>query len=92
MTKRPVDTVAMLPCASLPLHVPKFSARWRPLRPRDRLSPRLVPARCLAAALHEFFADAGDGDACGCARLLLSELAAALRAEPERQGQQGAAA
>ena len=51
--------------------VPKFSARWRPLRPRRY-------------AVHEFFAGAGDGrDACGCVLLLLSELAAALLAEPE---------
>ena len=49
-------------------------------------------ARALATALREFLADAGDGDACGGVRLLLSELAAALHAEPQRQEDEGAAA
>jgi hypothetical protein len=48
-------------------------------------------ARALATALRELHADAGDGDACGGVRLLLAELAAALRVEPRRQAQQGAA-
>eukprot|EP00966_Prymnesium_polylepis_P092480 2140605-Prymnesium_polylepis.1 len=34
--------------------------------------------------------DDGDGDAFGCVRLLLTELAAALHVEPGWQGQQGA--
>ena len=73
--------------------MPKFAARWRPLRPRGRLGAAAAArARALATVLHEYFADAGDGDACGSVRLLLSELAAALRAGPERQGQPGAAA
>eukprot|EP00966_Prymnesium_polylepis_P073707 1710866-Prymnesium_polylepis.1 len=36
--------------------------------------------------------DDGDGDAFGCVRLLLTELAAALHVESGRQGQQGAGA
>ena len=49
-------------------------------------------ARALATALREFLADAGDGDACGGVRLLLSEMAAALHAEPQREEDEGAAA
>eukprot|EP00966_Prymnesium_polylepis_P310469 7173157-Prymnesium_polylepis.1 len=36
--------------------------------------------------------DDGDGDAFGCVRLFLTELAAELHVEPGRQGQRGAGA
>ena len=49
-------------------------------------------ARALAAALRELLVGAGAGDACGCVRPLLTELAAALHAESQRQAQPGVAA
>ena len=49
-------------------------------------------ARALAALAREMLLSAGEGDAFSCVRLLLTELAAALHAEPERQPQEGAAA
>ena len=52
-----------------------------------RQAAAVAGARALAAALRELVASAGGGDACGCVRLLLTELAAALHAEPQRQAQ-----
>ena len=49
-------------------------------------------AHALAALAREMLAGGGGGDAFGCVRLLLTELAAALYAGPEPQVQQAAAA
>eukprot|EP00966_Prymnesium_polylepis_P112903 2611323-Prymnesium_polylepis.1 len=47
-------------------------------------------AHALAALARAALVDDGKGDAFGCVRLLLTELAAALHAVPGRQEQQGA--
>ena len=66
-------------------HTPRTQLRAMAAAATARQAAAAARARALAA-LHEFFAGAGDGDARGYVRLLLSELAATLRAEPERQG------
>jgi len=57
-----------------------------------RQAVAVAHARALAALARAMLVDDGDGDAFGCVRLLLTELAAALHVEPGRQGQQGAGA
>ena len=57
-----------------------------------RQAAAVAHARALAALAREMLVDDGGGDAFGCVRLLLTELAAALHVEPGRQGQQGAEA
>ena len=57
-----------------------------------RQAAAVVHARALAALARAALVDDDDGDAFGCVRLLLTELAAALHVEPGRQGQQGAGA
>ena len=57
-----------------------------------RQAAAVVHARALAALARAALVDDGEGDAFGCVRLLLTELAAALHVEPGRQGQQGAGA
>ena len=55
-----------------------------------RQAAAVVHARALAALARAALVDDDEGDAFGCVRLLLTELAAALHVEPGRQGQQGA--
>ena len=57
-----------------------------------RQAAAVVHARALAALARAALVDDDEGDAFGCVRLLLTELAAALHVEPGRQGQQGAGA
>ena len=49
-----------------------------------RQAAAVVHARALAALARAALVDDGEGDAFSCVRLLLTELAAALHAEPER--------
>ena len=97
VTHRPGDT-----CQSVPMghrafprfHVAKFSVRtWRRMaEAAARQAAAMAHARALAALAREMLAGTGAGDAFGCVLLLLTELAAALCAEPGRQAPQGDAA
>eukprot|EP00966_Prymnesium_polylepis_P134265 3103652-Prymnesium_polylepis.1 len=57
-----------------------------------RQAAAVAHARALAALARAMLVDDGGGDAFGCVRLLLMELATALHVEPGQQEQQGAGA